>query len=203
MVVTKVPEDLRAIREMPPETRQLALAGLLSAKFRAHGVTLTVVGGAAVQYYTLAEYTTKDLDAILFADSKEIVESVMHFLGFKRTSSYRHFEHPDLPFVVEFPPSPIAVGGRYIAEVNKLTFGEYEVRVIRIEDILMDRIIAGVEWRSPLHLEQAKLLWLKNRKIIDRKYLAEFAISEGYTRELKRVMKQRSPRPITGKGAKR
>lgn len=186
-------EELSKISKMPVEVQQLGLGAYLSRLFDQDNVLLTVVGGAAVQYYTNAEYTTKDLDAILVGDTTTIIEKVMGSIGFKRTSSYRHFEHPLFPFVVEFPPSPIEVGNRHIADVNIVEFGNDKVRVIRIEDIIMDRIIAGVEWGQDSRLEQARLLWLKNQKFIDTKYLKRFAKIEGYEKNLKKIMKPLSP----------
>lgn len=182
-------KDLLRISKLPPEIQQIELAAFLSKEFKKHQVVLTVVGGAAVQYYTSAQYVTADLDMVLSGDTKEINEEVMGKLGFKRTTMYRHFEHPDLPFVVEFPPSPIEVGSRIINQVNMIKFGSLEARVIRVEDIIMDRIIAAVEWKDVPSMEQAKLLYLKNKRMIDQDYLTQFAKEEGYLKTLKEVMK--------------
>lgn len=182
-------KQLEKIVNLPPTNQQIALAALLTTLFKKHYVNLVVVGGAAVQYYSEAEYVTKDLDAILFCDSKDIVDQVMTELGFKRTSTYRHFEHSSFPFVVEFPPSPVAVGGTHLSKFNLLKLDEYVVEVIRVEDIIMDRIIGGVEWNQEHYIAQAKLLWIKNKKIIDRKYLTKFAKKEGYLKELRKIMK--------------
>lgn len=183
-------QALSRISLLPPTEQQIALAGLIAGEFEKVGVKLTVVGGAAVQYYTNAEYTTKDIDAILWGDTTLLVDQVMTGLDFKRTSSYRHFEHPSFPFVVEFPSPPLAVGNRDISEVNLIKLNEYATRVIKVEDLILDRIIAGVEWHSPGHLAQARLLWLKNRRRhINRRYLIDFARSEGYLKQLKEIMK--------------
>lgn len=182
-------KELSEISKLPPAVQQLGLASLLSQLFAEENVMLTVVGGAAVQYYTDAEYVTKDIDAILFGDTKEIVDRVMGRAGFRRTTTYRHFEHPLFSFVVEFPPSPIAIASRHIDKVNLLKIGLQEVRVVRVEDLMMDRITAGVEWESERSLAQAKLLWIKNKKHIDRKYLTQFAKEEGYLKVLKQIMK--------------
>jgi predicted nucleotidyltransferase len=180
--------ELKRIAAMPPRKQQIVLAALVAAEFQKVNVILTVVGGAAVQFYTQAKYTTKDIDAILWGDSLEIVNRVMEDLGFHRTTTYRHFEHPSLPFVVEFPSSPIAVGNRLIEETNLIKIGKRSVRVITIEDLIMDRIIAAVEWKSPAHIEQAKLIWLKNKVRINIAYLTEFAKSEGYLDTLTTIM---------------
>lgn len=182
-------KELKLIANMPPTNQQIALAALLTSCFKKQRVYLVVVGGAAVQYYSEAQYVTKDLDAILFCDTKNIVDEVMNELGFKRTSSFRHFEHPSFSFVVEFPPSPVQVGSRHLEQFNLLKMDQYTVEVIRIEDIIMDRIIGGVEWEQEHLLNQAKLLWIKNKKIIDKKYLIDFAKKEGYSKTLREIMK--------------
>lgn len=181
--------ELKNIAELPPTIQQIRLAAFLSSKLLEHSMKLTVVGGAAVQYYTDAEYVTGDLDAIIAGEDSEIVAALMYELGFKRTSSYRHFEHPDLPFVVEFPPSPIEIGNRIISQVNTLKLEDWSVRILRVEDIIMDRIIAAVEWKDEPSLEQAKMLWLKNQSNIDRHYLEDFAKKEGYLKTLREIMK--------------
>ncbi len=181
-------KQLKKISQLPETTQQISLAALLSSLFAKYDVLLTVVGGAAVQYYSDATYVTKDLDVILMGDTTEIIEETMHSLGFKRTTMYRHFEHPSLPFVVEFPPSPIEVGSRTISKVNILNMDDKSVRVIRVEDMIMDRIIAAVEWKDTPSLEQAKLLWLMNNDIIDVDYLKTFATEEGYSETLQEVM---------------
>lgn len=182
-------EELKAIARLPLKTQPLGLAAFLSSLFQRHDVELIVVGGAAVQYYTDAEYKTGDLDAVLRGDTKEIIEEVMSGLGFRRASLYRHFEHPAFPFVVEFPPSPVAVGSRVLSKFNLLKMGPYSVHVVRVEDILMDRIVAGVEWRDSPSLNQAKLIYLKNKDRLDRAYLTDFAKKEGYLKTLRQVMK--------------
>ena len=179
----------KAIEEQP-----ILLGALLARLFAERKVGFTIVGGAAVQFYTQAEYTTSDLDVILTGDETADIEYVMNKLGFKRTTTYRHFEHPRFKFVVEFPPSPIEVGNRYIDKVATIETQFGIVRIIRIEDLIMDRIIAAVEWRSPESLKQAQMLWVKHKKQIDRKYLSEFARSEGYITTLKKVMRTQSAR---------
>lgn len=182
-------KKLKKFSKQPEGTQQVILGAFLSKFFREQNVSFTIVGGAAVQFYTQSEYQTKDLDAVLEGDTKEIIENVMGNLGFKRTSMYRHFENPLFKFVVEFPPSPVEIGSRIISEVAEIKTVEGPVRMVRIEDIIMDRIVAGVEWKDEPSIQQAKLLWIKNKDEIDRKYLKKFAEEEGYSEILKEIMK--------------
>ncbi|HCU23898.1 MAG TPA: hypothetical protein DF383_02685, partial [Deltaproteobacteria bacterium] len=59
----------------------------------------------------------------------------------------------------------------------------------RVEDMIMDRIVAGVAWKDRPSIEQAKLLWIKNKDQIDRAYLKQFAKEEGCEATLKEIMK--------------
>lgn len=169
--------------------QQMELAAVLASEFAKHGTFLTVVGGAAVQFYTQSGYVTKDVDAVLIGDTTAIIEMVMSGLGFKRAPTYRHFEHPLFGFVVEFPPEPIAVGNRGLYQFAEVKTNYGPVRILRVEDLIMDRITAGIEWRSERHLAQARLLWLNNRADIDLKYLRNFAKEEGYDDVLRKIMK--------------
>lgn len=182
-------KQLQKIAKGQLTQQQMELAAVLAAEFAKHGASLTVVGGAAVQFYTQSGYVTKDVDAVLIGDTTEIIETVMTSLGFKRASTYRHFEHPLFGFVIEFPPEPIAVGSRGLYQFAEVKTNYGPVRILRIEDLIMDRITAGIEWRSEKYLAQAKLLWLSNKDDIDLKYLRNFAKEEGYEAVLRKVMK--------------
>jgi hypothetical protein len=181
-------DKLEEISKLPPTIQQIVLTAFVSNLFKERNIVLTIVGGAAVQFYTQAEYLTSDVDAILYGDTTEIIKEVMKEIGFKRTTIYRHFENDLFGFTFEFPPSPIEVGSRIITDVSRVETEEGSVRIVRIEDILMDRIIAAMEWKDQPSLEQAKLLWAKNKDLIDGHYLTDFAKKEGYWKTLKEVM---------------
>jgi len=184
-------KKLARISKLPLSNQQIVLAAFLASLFKKHGIILTVVGGAAVQFYTQADYVTHDLDAILYRDTKAAIEEVMFNLGFKRTSMYRHFEHPLFKFVVEFPPSPIEIGARVIQNVSEIETEEGKVRVTKIEDVIMDRLIAALVWKDKASLDQAKLIWIKNKRYIDLDYLKDFAKSEGCNMLLKKVIHEK------------
>ncbi len=181
---------LKKISKLPATIQQVTLAAFFSKIFRQKGIDFILVGGAAVQFYTQAQYLTGDIDVILRGDTKEVIETIMTSLGFYRTSNYRQFENPLFQFSVEFPPSPIAIGNRTITMVDVVETPEGPLKIIRIEDLIMDRIIAFVEWKDAPSLDQAKLLYFKNKKEIDHNYLADFAKKEGYSKMLKEVIRK-------------
>jgi hypothetical protein len=189
IVNKKISEKLKSIAQLPGTIRQVTLAAFLSNLFRARNMDFILVGGATVQFYTQGEYLTKDIDVILRGDTKEVIEEIMHSLGFTRTSNYRQFGHPSFDFSVEFPPSPIEIGSRTIHKVNVIETPEGPLEIIKIEDIIMDRIIAGVEWKHQGSLEQARLLWMENKSRIDLAYLTDFAKKEGYLKTLQEVIR--------------
>ncbi|MBI2335915.1 MAG: hypothetical protein HYU97_04045 [Deltaproteobacteria bacterium] len=186
-----IQDELERIAKLPNPIQPIELAAMISSHFQKQGVLASVVGGATVQYYTDAEYVTKDLDMVLYFDTKEIVEKTMKGLGFVRSSSYRHFEHPKLPFVVEFPPAPVEIGGRFINSFVTLKMNNHEIRILRVEDIIMDRLIAALVWKDRPSLDQAKLIWIKNQRYIDLDYLKDFAKSEGCSVLLRKVIDEK------------
>lgn len=188
----KLTAKLKAIAKLPQTKQQVTLAAFLSKLFRAKGMDFILVGGATVQFYTQGTYLTKDIDVILRGDTKEMIEEIMTSLDFVRTSNYRQFGNPLFKFSVEFPPSPIEIGGRTITNVDIIETSEGPLEIIRIEDIIMDRIIAGIEWKHQGSLEQAKLLWMKNKDRIDLAYLTDFAKKEGYLKTLNEVIRSKS-----------
>jgi hypothetical protein len=182
-------QDLLRISKLPDSIQQVSLAAFLSNLFKAKGMDFILVGGATVQFYTQSQYLTKDIDVILRGDTKESIEEIMTSLDFRRTTNYRQFENPLFQFSVEFPPSPIEVGGRTITKVDVIKTPEGPLEIIKVEDIIMDRIIAGVEWKDTSSLEQAKLLWTVKKDRIDLDYLTDFAKKEGYLKILQEVLK--------------
>lgn len=188
----KILHKLKSIAKLPRTVQQVTLAAFLSNFFRKRDIDFILVGGATVQFYTQGEYLTKDIDVVLRGDSKEVIEEIMTSLGFKRTSNYRQFGNPLFEFSVEFPPSPIEVGSRIIVKVSVIETPEGPLELIKIEDIIMDRIIASIEWKHKGSLEQARLLWMKNQSRIDLDYLTDFAKKEGYLKTLQDIIRSKS-----------
>lgn len=182
-------QDLLRISKLPETIQQVTLAAFLSKIFRAKGVDFILVGGATVQFYTQAKYLTKDIDVILRGDTRELIEEIMTSLNFQRTSNYRQFENPLFHFSVEFPPAPIEIGGRTITKVDVIETPEGPLEIVKVEDIIMDRIIAGVEWKDQSSIHQAKLLWSIRKDQIDLDYLTDFARKEGYLKTLREIMR--------------
>ena len=59
--------DLKRVLQQLPKNKtllelQLTVTGVISEAFKEFGVIPVVVGGSAVEFYTLGNYTTRDID---------------------------------------------------------------------------------------------------------------------------------------------
>lgn len=117
--------------------RTLQIAAALSEALAAVGSRPVLVGGGAVEIYTRSAYTTRDLDFV--AAVTDEVERTMGELGFEREG--RHWVHRDLGIVVEFPG--IALGP---ARSVSMAVGDVELRIISVEDLIVDRLASWKHW---------------------------------------------------------
>lgn len=174
-------------------SRLIFVASVITDAFVMLGKTPpTVVGGLAVETYTQGGYTTLDVDMI--APDDQIASEVMHALGFERKSGFRHYQHPDLDVLVEFPTGPLEGAADRVTEVR--LDGGGSLRVIGIEDIVIDRLSAYVNWDrrradSPDAI-QAALLVVAQREKIDMEYLRRTARERGLSEGLADILAKAS-----------
>lgn len=114
--------------------RALAITAALQKAFSPHQLNPILVGGAAVEIYTQGLYASGDIDYVL--PTSDEVKSVMQELGFKREG--RLFIHPQFQLIIEFPSSSLEEGETY----QKMEYRGIPVRVISLEDLIIDRLNA-------------------------------------------------------------
>lgn len=188
--LTTVLSPLRDRLLNPPQAKDALgyltfVASVITEAFIVLGKTPpTVVGGLAVETYTAGGYTTLDVDMIAADDA--LVTRVMGALGFHRKRGHRHYEHPNLDALVEFPPGPLEGSDDRIARIVLDSGGE--LRVIGIEDIILDRVSAYVHWdkrrENSADAAQAVLLIVAQRDKIDHEYLRRAAEERGLSEGL-------------------
>ena len=166
---------------------QFQIAALISEALYLKKITAILVGGSAVELYTLSEYTTKDIDMILRGEDRDDLYDIMTFLDFEKRLGMRHFIHAELDFPIEFPPGPLQVASRFIEKIAEIKIDHHVLKVIKIEDLILERICGFVEWKDKNSLQQAELLVIKNKEIVHWQYLEEFAKAEGYLKEIKKL----------------
>ena len=152
--------------------RRLLFIGWLSEELRAHHIRPIVVGGNALEFYTLGEYATLDID--LVAPEREVIGQILEKAGFQREG--RHWYRADIEIAVEIPCETLA--GSY-QRVESVDVEGYTIHIIGKEDLLIDRLNACVYWRSSEDCRWTKELMVLYYHDLDWTYLEERARTEG------------------------
>lgn len=148
-------QDLRkllseASSEGSPAKRAVKIAAVLAEALREVGEDPVLVGGAAVEFYTEGGYTTQDIDMVAVGGPP--LEGVMDTLGFTRRG--KDFIHEYLEIYVEFPSESLNPGEDY----DILDVGKLKLKIISIDDLIVDRLCAYKFWGSSIDGLAALLL---------------------------------------------
>lgn len=170
--------------------RQLYLAAAISGGFEERGIRAVLVGGTVVELYTAGGYTTADIDMVLPPLERKEIETVMEALGFVRSRDYRHWSHPQIPFPVEFPPGPLQIGHLVVTDLNEIGIEGIKLKVLKVEDILLDRIIMAQEWDDLQARVQAEMLMYAHYDEMDWAYIHRQASQIGVRKILQEIQKK-------------
>jgi hypothetical protein len=125
-----------------------------------------LVGGSAVELYTRG--LSKSIDLDLVADRSVIIPILLK-MDFKQTG--RHFYKNRI--YIEIPSDTLH--GRSVI----LKYRTKKIRVISVEDLIIDRLNACKFWNSVYDCEQAQMLIRAYKSKLDKQYLNERAKQEG------------------------
>lgn len=117
--------------------RTLRVAAVIEDALREAGDHPVLVGGAAVEVYTRALYTTVDLDFV--AAGGESSAAALRALGFAQRG--RAWLRDDLGVIVELPSSSLAP-----AKSVSMRVGSSKLEIISVEDLIVDRLAAWKYW---------------------------------------------------------
>ena len=132
-----------------------------------------LVGGSAVEFYTLG--TCKSIDIDLLGDRESLIK-VLEEMGFSKIG--RHwFYTKDIGIEIVGE----SVEGR---RVNEILHEGKPIRVISIEDLIVDRLNACKHWKSQYDCEQAQVLMGAYSEKLDREYLKKRMKEEDLELEL-------------------
>ena len=175
-------EDLRAkLRAAPDETQyRLYFAALLADAAAVGADDFFIVGGSAIEIYTVGEYTSGDIDIV--SSQNERLRAVLKSWSFRREG--RVWVNEDLRLVVDLNSYP------YTGDVGKTTimttpYGT--VRLAAIEDLLVKRLISAKFWKQKGDFDHARLLAVTFRDRIDWDYVESFARREDVSDMLARL----------------
>jgi hypothetical protein len=159
------------LRKEPNELkRKLLLIGYISSRLSRRGGSVFLVGGQAVETYTAGQYTTGDID-ITTTDRKR-TEEVLAQMGFVREG---------MVWLSERLAMAVHIVGSYPSRTEKartIEVGPFEVRVVGVEDLIIDRLAAAKFWKSERDAEQASALFRGFMDRLDIDYLRRRAKEE-------------------------
>ena len=160
------------LRKEPDElTRKMLLIGYITERLeREKPESVYVVGGQAVETYTAGQFRTGDID-IVTPDSKA-AEEILEQIGFEREGMI--WLSKALGLAVHI----VGLSPTNSEKARIIHAGPYQVRIVGVEDLIIDRLAAAKFWKSQVDLEQAKALWKGFRKQIDLQYLRKRAREE-------------------------
>lgn len=130
--------------------RAVGIAAVLARALRQVGQDPVLVGGAAVEFYTQGGYSTEDIDMV--APGGADLVKTMEQLGFEKMG--KDFIHEPLKVYVEFPGASLGPDERF----QEIQMGGQHLRIISVEDLIVDRLASFKFWQSAIDGTNAMLL---------------------------------------------
>ncbi|NGX26758.1 MAG: hypothetical protein K940chlam6_00683 [Chlamydiae bacterium] len=137
------------------------LAGQIANTLEKAGINSDLVGGACVSIYSKNQYLSYDLDFVIYEDTK-LVKKVLSEIGFKQKG--RYFSHPKCPFFVEFVSPPLAIGNEPVKKIDSLKTPFGKIQLLTPQDCVKDRLASYFHWDDLQALDQAVLVYKKNKQ---------------------------------------
>lgn len=156
-----------------PLRRRLYVCALVTEALpQSDRLPYVVVGGNALEFYTLGAYATVDVD--LVSARRTEIGDLLESWGFERTG--RHWHHTELDVAIEIPDDILAGSEEKVirVEIEDLT-----VYIIGVEDLIIDRLCAYIHWHSTDDGNWARELMVLYRRDIDWTYLKTRAQAKG------------------------
>lgn len=173
-IISFTRQQLHLLSQKPSSfERNFEAIGYITACLRHAGIHPIVVGGQAVELYTFSHYATVDVDLVL--NGYEMAGNIFESIGFiPKGAGQRHWYHAELDLPLEIPDS-VLFGS--MDKVNEISIHDVSVFVIGIEDLILDRLRAGVHWNSNSDHELAEILLDAYNGKLDIDYMDQQASS--------------------------
>jgi hypothetical protein len=147
-----------------PLKRHLWILAVLTEAMKTIGERPVLIGGKALEYYTLGGYTTGDIDIAL--PSTNEVNTIFSKLGFHKEGQY--WIREDIDALIEAPTSDLAGEDAPLVE---LEIEDMRCYIIGLEDLIIDRLNGYVHWHWEDDGRWVKRLLSLHAKEIDKEYL--------------------------------
>jgi len=172
-------ENLRKLLQMEdPVKRRATFIAILSKEMNRRGEKApVVVGGEAVELYTQGSYTTGDID---IKSPRAATESVLKEWGFRKKG--RTWFNKNLDIYVDWVGAALDEGEEAENRVTTIKMAKgLQIKVISIEDLVIDRLNAAKWWGDVDSLMWARVLLGVKRRLgekVDLLYLKKRAVEE-------------------------
>lgn len=164
---------------------------------RRHGIRAVLTGGACASLHSGGVYHSVDMDFIVRGRvTQAVLDAAMAAVGFRRNGD--RYVHPRVPFYVEFPRGPLAVGGDYRLRPVEHRLGRARALVLSPTDSCRDRLAAFYHWNDRQSLAVAVAIALGNP--VRMSAIRRWSIGEGaeprfreFLAEVKSARRRRPP----------
>jgi hypothetical protein len=131
------------------------------------GEHAVLCGGSAATYYVPQAYQSRDLDFVLrFGARARDVDEALRPLGYHRMPE-RLYQHPTIPYTVEFPVGPLAIGSETVAEHATVRRGTLLLHVYTVTDVVRDRFMHFWAWGDQAALRVALAVAAEHPSAVD------------------------------------
>jgi hypothetical protein len=156
------------------------VAAIVSSTLEQAGITAVLSGGSVVTIYSENEYESLDLDFVSPAAKSRLVE-VLQSLGFREEG--RHLTHPDTEYLLDFPSSPLEIGGEVVdyADCAILEMSTGRLAILTPTQCVMDRLASFYFWNDMQCLDQAVMV--AKRQPINSSEIEAWSRRQGYLKK--------------------
>ena len=134
---------------------------MVGASFNRHGISAVLTGGACASLHSEGAYSSLDIDFVLTSAVKQAtLDDAMAAVGFRRDGD--RFVHDEVPFWVEFPRGPLAVGSDYTIRPTVVQGDAGQTQALSPTDSCRDRLAGFYHWNDRQSLDVAIQIALRH-----------------------------------------
>ncbi|MCK9265470.1 DUF6036 family nucleotidyltransferase [bacterium] len=183
--MNNLPKELKKLDTIENDfKRRLYFTGILT-KYLPDDIKPIIVGGHAVEFYTLGSYATGDIDIV--TDGQTEIENLLKLWNFQKIGRLWICQQNNIE--IDIVSSKLKNGD--YSKISEIIVDNLKVYIIGIEDLIIDRLNASVWWKSEEDGKWAKQLLKLHKKEIDWKYLSQRAKKEEVTQELEKIKNEK------------
>lgn len=185
MTTTYSEVQSRLRRTASPTERRLHFAAILGEAANIPADDMIIVGGSAIEFYTVGEYTSDDIDIV--SSRSDLLKEILRRWEFQQEG--RIWVNEEVAIVVDFVGYPYT-GDRSKTQVLSTPYGP--VRVAALEDLLVKRLVSTKHWEIKGDFEHARLLAALYGDRMDWDYVERLS-EEQHVQDVLEVLKREVP----------